>query len=218
MTEKPGLDTEALRVVAILRGLTPERARGVGAALVAAGIRAVEVPLNSPRPLHSIELLAGEFSDRAVVGAGTVLTPQEAEAVAGAGGRFVVSPNFDADVVARTRQLGLVPVPGIATPSEAFAAIRAGASLLKAFPCEMIPPAAIKAWRAVLPNEVGVLAVGGIGPDNIAAYAAAGVAGFGIGSWLFTPTLSDAEIGERAAACIAAVDTAMTGRREREKP
>ena len=133
-------------IVAILRGLRPDAAVEVGKELVAAGIRCIEVPLNSPDPLDSINRLASAFADKALIGAGTVLGPEDVDAVANAGGRLIVSPNFDRAVVSRTRELGLLSAPGIATPSEAFAAIDAGAHALKAFPCEMIPPAAIKAW------------------------------------------------------------------------
>ena len=200
-------DASTLRVVAILRGLEPDKAVDTGATLVDAGIGCIEVPLNSPDPLRSIETLARVFSDRALIGAGTVLDPADVDRVADAGGRIIVSPGFDRDVVERSRERGLISAPGFATASEAFAAIGAGAHVLKAFPCEMIPPAAIKAWRAVLPPEIPVVAVGGISADTIGAYAQAGCAGFGIGSWLFTPDREIAEIGKRARACMEKVQT-----------
>jgi 2-dehydro-3-deoxyphosphogalactonate aldolase len=175
-----------LPLVAILRGLPPADAQGVGAQLVAAGFRLLEVPLNSPDPLASIATLARLHPD-AVVGAGTVMTAAEVGAVHAAGGRLVVSPHFDARVVEAAAALGLVCLPGVATPSEAFAALEAGATGLKLFPAEMIPPAAVKAMRAVLPTEALLFPVGGIAPLNMAPYRAAGASGFGIGSALYQP-------------------------------
>ena len=175
-----------LPLVAILRGLPPADAQGVGAQLHAAGFRLLEVPLNSPDPLASIATLARAHPD-AVVGAGTVMTAAEVAAVHAAGGRLVVSPHFDARVVEAAAALGLVCLPGVATPSEAFAALEAGATGLKLFPAEMIPPAAVKAMRAVLPPEVLLFPVGGIAPLNMGPYRAAGANGFGIGSALYQP-------------------------------
>ena len=175
-----------LPLVAILRGIAPGEVDAVGDALWQAGFRLLEVPLNSPQPLRSIERLARRFP-QALVGAGTVRTADEVRAVQSAGGRLVVSPHFDRGVVATTSGLGLVSLPGVATPSEAFAALEAGATALKLFPAEMIPPAAVKALRAVLPPELQLLPVGGITPENIAAYRAAGASGFGIGSALYRP-------------------------------
>lgn len=175
-----------LPLVAILRGLSPAEAEPIGGVLHAAGFRLLEVPLNSPDPLVSIATLAQRHPE-AVVGAGTVMTADEVAAVHRAGGRLVVSPNFDARVVEAAAALGLVCLPGVATPSEAFAALRAGATGLKLFPAEMIPPAAVKAMRAVLAPEVLLFPVGGIAPTNMAPYCAAGASGFGIGSALYQP-------------------------------
>jgi len=176
----------ALPLVAILRGLRSEEADAVGEALVAGGFRLLEVPLNSPDPLASIARLAQRFPD-AIVGAGTVRTADEVRAVQDAGGRLIVSPHFDARVVETAARLGLVALPGVMTPSEAFAALDAGATGLKLFPAEMIPPGAVKALRAVLAPHVLLFPVGGIAPITMAAYRAAGANGFGIGSALYQP-------------------------------
>jgi len=187
----------ALPLVAILRGLDPDHAVAIGGALVAAGFRLIEVPLNSPEPLRSIERLARAFP-QAFVGAGTVLTPTDAVAVHRAGGRMIVAPNFDASVVAEAVRLGAAALPGVATPSEAFAALSAGAAALKLFPAEMIPPAAVKALRAVLPSSVRLLPVGGISLENMDTYRRAGADGFGIGSSLFQPGTGADEVRRRA--------------------
>lgn len=176
----------ALPLVAILRGITPAEADGVGDVLAGAGWRLLEVPLNSPDPLASIATLARRFP-QAVVGAGTVTTAAQVGAVHEAGGRLVVSPHFDARVVEAAVSLGMACLPGVATPSEAFAALEAGATGLKLFPAEMIPPAAVKAVRAVLPRGTLLLPVGGIAPHSMATYRAAGADGFGIGSALYQP-------------------------------
>ncbi|MET0312469.1 MAG: 2-dehydro-3-deoxy-6-phosphogalactonate aldolase, partial [Burkholderiaceae bacterium] len=170
----------ALPLVAILRGVTPEEAPAVGEALVASGWRLIEVPLNSPEPLRSIAALSQAFP-QALVGAGTVLSAGQVREVHEAGGSLVVSPNFDAAVVQEAVRLRMVCLPGVMTPTEAFAALQAGAHGLKLFPAEMISPAVVKALRAVLPKDVPVFPVGGITPDNMAAYRAAGASGFGIG-------------------------------------
>jgi len=190
---------EQLPLVAILRGLRPDEAEAVGDALAGAGWRLLEVPLNSPDPLRSIGLLARRFPD-AVVGAGTVRTADQVRQVHDAGGRLVVSPHFDARVVDAAARLGMVTLPGVMTPSEAFAALDAGASGLKLFPAEMIPPAAVKALRAVLAPEVLLLPVGGIAPATMAGYRAAGANGFGIGSAVYKPGMDAAGVGTAARA------------------
>lgn len=189
-------------VIAILRGLTPAEAPAVGRALAAGGIRIVEVPLNSPDPFDSIALLAREFGDELLVGAGTVLSPDDAERVADAGGRLVLAPNFDAAVVRRARIRGLLAMPGVATPSEGFQALAAGADALKLFPAEMLGPPVLKAWRAVFPEATPMFAVGGIGEHNIAAFKAAGATGVGTGSSLYTPGTPAAELTPRARALV----------------
>jgi 2-dehydro-3-deoxyphosphogalactonate aldolase len=186
-----------LPLVAILRGIEPPEAAAVGDALFEAGFRLIEVPLNSPQPLASIEAITAA-QPHALVGAGTVLTAAQVREVHGAGGRMVVSPNFDAEVVREAVRLSMVCVPGVLTASEAFAALAAGASALKLFPAEMIPPAAVKALRAVLPPSTRLLPVGGISPATMQAYRDAGANGFGIGSALYKPGLAAAEVGERA--------------------
>ena len=187
----------SLPLVAILRGLRPAEAVAVGGALVEAGWRLIEVPLNSPAPLESIAALAAAFP-QALVGAGTVLDAGAVRAVHAAGGRMVVAPNFDAAVVRQSVELGMASLPGVLSASEAFAALAAGASALKLFPAEMIPPAAVKALRAVLDPATQLLPVGGIGLDNWRAYRAAGASGFGIGSSLYQPGRDAAAVGEQA--------------------
>ena len=197
-----------LPLVAILRGIRPEEAQGAGAALVAGGWRMIEVPLNSPDPLASIRTLAAAFPG-ALVGAGTVLQPQQVGEVHAAGGRMIVAPNFHPAVVHEAVRLGMVCLPGVFTATEAFAALEAGATALKLFPAEMISPAAVKALRAVLPREALLLPVGGIAIGNMSAYRAAGANGFGIGSALYQPELDPAELERRArdfaAACAGTV-------------
>jgi 2-dehydro-3-deoxyphosphogalactonate aldolase len=190
-------------LVAILRGLPPGDAHAVGDALAQAGFTLIEVPLNSPEPLASIRTLAHALPGY-LVGAGTVLTPQQVRDVHAAGARLVVSPNFDERVVAEAVRLGLPCVPGVATASEAFGALQAGATALKLFPAEMIPPAAVKALRAVLPADALLLPVGGIGTANMGAYRAAGADGFGIGSALYSPGLGAEEVARRARGFLAA--------------
>jgi 2-dehydro-3-deoxyphosphogalactonate aldolase len=174
-------------LVAILRGLEPAHAIETGTALVAAGIRVIEVPLNSPSPLVSISLLASEFGARIVCGAGTVLRPEEVDAVASAGGQVVVSPNADPRVIHRSLALGLEPFPGFFTPTEAFTAIEAGAVKLKLFPAASAGPAYLRALRVVLPEKIQVFAVGGVRPEDMATWRTAGAAGFGLGSELYRP-------------------------------
>jgi len=199
----------ACPLVAILRGVRPDEAVAVGQVLVDAGFRIIEVPLNSPQPLLSIAALSRAFP-KAVIGAGTVLTPGEVGPVQAAGGRLVVAPNFNPDVVREARDLDLSCLPGVMTPTEAFAALDAGATGLKLFPAEMIPPAVVKALRAVLPRQALLLPVGGITPGNLAAYRAAGADGAGIGSALFKPGASLADLKQNAQAFAAAAAGTMS--------
>jgi 2-dehydro-3-deoxyphosphogalactonate aldolase len=195
---------------AVLRGITPEEVPAVADALVAEGFRILEVPLNSPRPFESIALLAERCKD-ALVGAGTVLDPADVPRVREAGGDLVVMPHADLAVVREARRLGMVCMPGVATPTEAFAALAAGADALKMFPAEALPPAALRAWRAVLPRDTIVLAVGGMKPDTLAPYWAAGADGFGTGSNLYAPGV-DAGNVRRAAAAYATAFRALPPR------
>ncbi len=198
-------------LIAILRGLTPDEALDIGAALVEAGITIIEVPLNSPRPVESIHRMAGAFGDRATIGAGTVLTPEQVGQVAEAGGRLIVSPNVDAEVIGETVRRDLESWPGVLTPSECFAALKAGATGLKVFPAFQMGVEGLKAVRAVLPPETRMAMVGGVGPDDFAAWRAAGADGFGIGSALYRPGRSAAEVGRIAADMVAAYDAAVGG-------
>ena len=175
-----------LPLIAILRGLTPAEAPAIGEALVSSGFAIIEVPLNSPEPLRSIATLTQLFP-QTLIGAGTVLNAQQVKDVHGAGGRLVVAPNFNPAVVAQALALGMVVLPGVTTPTEAFAALDAGAHGLKLFPAEMISPATVKALRAVLPASTALMPVGGITPNNMAPYRAAGANGFGLGSALYAP-------------------------------
>ncbi|WP_207100047.1 2-dehydro-3-deoxy-6-phosphogalactonate aldolase [Paracoccus shandongensis] len=184
-------------LIAILRGLRPEEVADTAAALTGAGFTILEVPLNSPDPLDSIRRMVAAAPD-AIVGAGTVLTADQVGAVADAGGRIIIAPNFDPRVAAEARRLKLSYCPGVGTVSEAFAALEAGAAALKLFPAEMIPPAAVKAMRAVLPRAARLLPVGGIGPSTMAGYAGAGADGFGLGSALYKPGQEAAVTAERA--------------------
>ncbi|HUF55315.1 MAG TPA: 2-dehydro-3-deoxy-6-phosphogalactonate aldolase [Thermohalobaculum sp.] len=201
----------ALPLIAILRGIRPDEAPAVGEALVAAGITILEVPLNSPGPLTSIARLAERFGERALVGAGTVLTAEQVRAVAEVGGRIVVSPNFSPAVVEATRVAGLTSVPGIFTPTEAFAALDAGASALKLFPGEAVTPRVVGALRAVLPREAKLLVTGGVGAENLADFLAAGADGAGVGSALYAPGRSAAEVAEAASVLAAACRAARGG-------
>lgn len=189
---------KACNLVAILRGIKPEEAESVGEVLIEAGWRIIEVPLNSPEPLKSIERLVKRFGDKALIGAGTVLTPAQVTDVAATGAKVIISPNANPAVIKAARAAGMVSLPGVATPTEAFAAIEAGATGIKAFPAEAIPPLIIKAWKAVLPKEIPVLAVGGVTPENMPAYVQAGAAGFGIGSSLYKPGTDIASVAEKA--------------------
>lgn len=204
--------SEALRryldecpLVAIIRGVTSDEAEAIGEAIFKGGIRIVEVPLNSPDPLASIAKLSRRFGDQMLVGAGTVLSSSDVQAVADAGGRIIVSPDSNVEVIAATARAGLVASPGYFTPTEAFAAIRAGATALKLFPAEAASPAVLKAQRAVLPADIPIMAVGGIKPDNMAPWLDAGAAGFGLGGGLYRRGQSADETFEKARSYVAAL-------------
>jgi 2-dehydro-3-deoxyphosphogalactonate aldolase len=199
----------ARNLVAILRGVTPGEVGAIGDRLVEAGFEAIEVPLNSPDPLESIALLAGRLPPSVLVGAGTVLTVEAVAAVADAGGRLMVSPNIDPVVVRAASARGMVTMPGVLTPTEAFAALAAGASALKVFPASAIGAGGIGAMRAVLPKDVVVGAVGGVADGDFATYARAGVTAFGLGSSLYKAGFSADEVARRAAAAVAAWDAAF---------
>jgi 2-dehydro-3-deoxyphosphogalactonate aldolase len=187
-------------LVAILRGVRPDEVEPIGDALVAAGFTLIEVPMNSPDPLESIGRLARRLEGQALIGAGTVLTPDQVRAVQQVGGRLIISPNSNLSVIAQSAQAGLVSMPGYFTPTEAFAAVQAGASALKLFPAEAATPAVLKAQRAVLPKDLPILVVGGINPDNMAPWVAAGANGFGLGSALYKPGATAAQVSEAAQA------------------
>jgi 2-dehydro-3-deoxyphosphogalactonate aldolase len=193
-------------LIAILRGIAPDEAVAAAQTLVEAGISRIEVPLNSPDPFRSIAAMATALGSDAEIGAGTVLTIDEVAQVQAAGGTLIVSPNCDPAVIAATKARGMASWPGVMTPTECFAAIQAGATGLKLFPGSLIGPEGLKAIRAVLPKNLQVYAVGGAGPANFADWAKAGANGFGIGTALYTPGLSTAEIAARAAAIVAAYD------------
>ena len=193
-----------LPLVAILRGVTPTRIQGVAAALYDAGIRAIEVPLNSPEPFKSIELLAKQFGETCLTGAGTVLDTANVDRVLDAGGKLLVTPNTNPAVISHGVARGMTVMPGFYTPSEGFSAIAAGAKYLKLFPASSGGTDHLKAILAVLPKTVPVYAVGGAGASNMAEWRKAGAAGFGLGSDLFKPDFTDAEIAERARKCVAA--------------
>ena len=198
-------------LVAILRGVKPDEVVAIGEALVEAGIEIIEVPLNSPDPLVSIAALVKRFGDSALVGAGTVLTVEQVGQVARAGGRIIVSPSTDFDVIAATAAEGLVSAPGYFTPSEAFLALRAGATTLKLFPAEAATPALVRAQRAVLPKDVPLLIVGGVKPDAVGQWFEAGADGFGLGSALYKPGQTAEQVGRQARDFIAAVEGARRG-------
>lgn len=194
---------DACPLVAIIRGVTPDEAEAIGEAIHEAGIRIIEVPLNSPDPLQSIERLAKRFGEEMLVGAGTVLEPADVGRVWDAGGRIIVSPETNIEVIAATAAIDLVSSPGYFTPSEAFAAIRAGATTLKLFPAEAASPAMLKAQLAVIPNEVPVLVVGGIKPDSMRPWLEAGASGFGLGGGLYQAGQSVAETLAKSRAYVA---------------
>jgi len=191
---------DPLPLVAILRGLTPDESVEIGRVLVDAGFRMLEVPLNSPQPFESIRRMSEALGDEYLVGAGTVLDPANVKKVADAGGRLIVMPHADVAVIRAAKDAGLYCVPGVATPTEAFAALAAGADALKLFPAEQASPAVLKAWRAVLSKDLAVLPVGGISPDNMGPWLAAGAGGFGIGSSLYAPGRPASDVATRARA------------------
>ena len=190
-------------LVAILRGVTADEAEAIGEAAYEGGIRMLEVPLNSPDPLHSIELLAKRFGERALVGAGTVIDAADVARIRDAGGRLIVSPDTNAQVIAATAAAGMVSCPAFFTPSEAFTALRSGATALKLFPAEGAAPAVLKAQLAILPKGVTVMIVGGIKPDNMRPWIDAGASGFGLGSGLYKPGQSPSETLDKARAYVA---------------
>ncbi len=192
-------------VVAILRGVTPDEVIDVAQAIYDAGVRIIEVPLNSPEPLESITRLAAHFGERAIVGAGTVLTVEDVGHCRDAGAQIIVSPNMNVNVIRATTDAGMISAPGCLTPTEAFAALEAGAHAIKLFPGELVSAAAVKAMRAVLPKVAVVLVVGGVSPDNALAYRAAGADGFGIGSGIYRAGDSAKQSGSKAAAFVAAL-------------
>jgi 2-dehydro-3-deoxyphosphogalactonate aldolase len=193
-----------LPLVAVLRGITPDEIPAIADALCAEGFRILEVPLNSPQPFESIRRLAADYGDRCLVGAGTVLDPADVVRVRDAGGHLIVMPHADTAVIREAKRLGIVCLPGVATPTEAFASLAAGADGLKMFPAEAMVPAALRAWRAILPKTTLVFAVGGIRPDNMAPWWAEGAAGFGTGSNLYKPGADPVHVREGAAAYAAA--------------
>lgn len=195
-------------LVAILRGVRPEEVEAIGDALLAEGITIIEVPLNSPEPIESIRRLAARCGDRALVGAGTVLDPSDCARIAAAGGRLVVTPHADTEVVRAAKAAGLVAVPGFMTPAEAFALLKAGADALKMFPAEAASPAVVKALLAVLPKGTAILPVGGIEAGNMAPWRAAGAAGFGIGSAIYKPGDTAEIVARKARALVAALGAA----------
>ena len=190
-------------LVGIIRGVTPDEAEAIGEAIFDAGIRIIEVPLNSPDPLESIKRLAAKFGDRALVGGGTVLQPEQVAEIRAAGGRLIVSPNTNVEVIAETAEAGLVSCPGYFTPSDAFDALEAGATALKLFPAEGATPAVLKSQRAVIPRDIPIFVVGGIRPDVMQPWLDAGADGFGLGGGLYQPGQSAADTAEKARAYVA---------------
>jgi 2-dehydro-3-deoxyphosphogalactonate aldolase len=193
-------------LIAILRGITPAETVPVCEALIASGITMIEVPLNSPDALTSIAMASNALGDKAAIGAGTVLTKKQVWAVSDAGGTFIVSPDTNKQVIEETVRLQLLSYPGVFTPTDAFRAIKAGATGLKFFPAEVLGPKGIKAMKAVLPPEIPVYAVGGASPSNFDEYFAAGCTGFGLGTYIYKPGMDAAQVAERGAAAVAAYD------------
>lgn len=199
-------------LVAILRGLKPEETEGVVGALIETGFTAIEIPLNSPEPFRSIEIAARLAPEGVLIGAGTVLTVEDVDKLDAAGGRLMVSPNVEPDVIRAAHGKGMVTLPGVFTPTEALAAARAGATGLKFFPANVLGPAGITAIRAVLPKDLVIAAVGGVGDENFADYVKAGITAFGLGSSLYKPGMSASEVRERAIRTLAAHDAALQGK------
>ena len=200
----------ARSIIAILRGITQSEAPAAAAALIDAGITTIEVPLNSPDPFDSIKSMSSAYGSQALIGAGTVLTPDDVRRVAQSGGQLVVSPNYDQRVIVATKMAGMQSWPGVMTPTECFAALKAGADGLKIFPANLIGPGGLRAFRAVMPDGTKLYAVGGAGPENFKDWIAASADGFGIGSALYKPGMSPAEINSRARDIVAAYDEATT--------
>jgi 2-dehydro-3-deoxyphosphogalactonate aldolase len=194
-------------LIAILRGVRPDEVEAIGKALYDAGFRVIEVPLNSPEPLQSIATLRRTLPADCVIGAGTVLSPEQVAQVKAAGGELIVMPHSDARVIGAAKDAGLCSAPGVATVTEAFAALAAGADVLKMFPAEQLGTHVVKAWRAVIPASVALLPVGGIMPSSVSVFIEAGASGFGLGSALFKPGMSAATVGENAKAFVSAWQT-----------
>jgi 2-dehydro-3-deoxyphosphogalactonate aldolase len=192
-------------LIAIIRGVTPDEAEAIGEAIFQGGIRIIEVPLNSPDPLKSIERIAAKFGDRMLVGGGTVFTPANVGDIQAVGGRLIISPHTNPNVIRATAQAGLVSCPGYFTPTEAFAALDSGATALKLFPAEGASTAVLQAQMAVIPKDVPMIMVGGIKPDNMQPWIDAGAAGFGLGGGLYRPGQSPAETLDKARAYVAGV-------------
>jgi 2-dehydro-3-deoxyphosphogalactonate aldolase len=204
MTIDEALDAGAPPIMAIIRGVRPDEALAIGGALIEAGIRLIEVPFNSPAPAKSIAILAEAYGDRAAIGGGTVLTAAMADALADAGGRFMVAPNIDCDVIAHAIAKGLEPFPGFLTPTEAFAAIAAGARNLKLFPGSVFGSTYVSSLRDVLPPDMKLWVVGGVGAANLSGFRARGINGVGVGGAVYKPGSSAEQVSERAGALVAA--------------
>ena len=198
-------------LIAILRGLKPEETEGVVGALIETGFRAIEIPLNSPDPFRSIEIAAKMAPADCLIGAGTVLSTEDVDALDAAGGKLMVSPNADADVISAARVKGMVTMPGVLTPTEALVAAKAGATGLKFFPASIIGPSGINAIRTILPKDLVIAAVGGVSDKNFADYTNAGIIAFGLGTSLYKPGMTAAEVRERAIVTLSAYDAAIGG-------